>query len=66
MKKQRKFPLGWNEARVRRVLKHYETQTDEEAAAEDEASFRTPTHTAMKTPVDFGAHGSQAYRETPT
>jgi hypothetical protein len=38
MKKNR-FPAGWNEARVRRVLAHYETQTEEEAVAEDEAAF---------------------------
>ena len=30
MKKQNKFPPGWDEARVRRVLEHYESQTDED------------------------------------
>ena len=30
----KKYPRGWNEARIRRVLKHYEAQTDEESAAE--------------------------------
>ena len=34
---QPKFPAGWDEERVRRVLEHYETQSDEEAVAEDEA-----------------------------
>jgi len=29
------FPPGWDEGRVRRVLGHYEAQSDEEAAAED-------------------------------
>jgi len=29
-----KYPRGWNEARVRRVLEYYESQSDEEAAAE--------------------------------
>lgn len=53
MKKQRKFPPGWEEARVQRVLDHYETQTDEEAIAEDEASFEATTHTAMEVPVDL-------------
>jgi len=51
MKKQNKFPPGWDEARVRRVLEHYESQTDEEAVAEDEASFEATTHTAMEVPV---------------
>jgi hypothetical protein len=32
------FPAGWDEARVRRVLEHYESQSDEEAVAEDEAA----------------------------
>jgi hypothetical protein len=53
MKNQNKFPAGWDEARVRRVLEHYESQTDEEAVAEDEASFEATTHTAMEVPVDL-------------
>ncbi len=32
-----KFPAGWNENRVRRVIDHYEDQSEEEAVAEDEA-----------------------------
>ncbi|MCP5111924.1 MAG: hypothetical protein GY953_13935 [bacterium] len=39
---QNKFPPGWDEGRVQRLLAHYEAQTDEEAVAEDEASFETP------------------------
>lgn len=34
-----KYPRGWNAARVQRVLEHYESQTDEEAAAEIEAGL---------------------------
>jgi hypothetical protein len=49
--KQSKFPPGWDEARVRRVLEHYEGQADVEAVAEDEASFEATTHTAMEIPV---------------
>jgi hypothetical protein len=37
--KKTKFPAGWNEQRVRRVLEHYEQQTDEQAVAADEAAF---------------------------
>jgi hypothetical protein len=29
-----KYPPGWNAKRVRRVLEYYESQSDEEAAAE--------------------------------
>lgn len=41
MKKQTKnqLPPGWDEKRVQRVLRHYESQTEDEAAAEDEAVF---------------------------
>jgi hypothetical protein len=39
MTKGQKFPEGWDEERIRRVLEHYENQTDEEATAEDEAAF---------------------------
>jgi len=38
-----KYPSGWNEARVRRVLEYYESQTDEEAAAEIEAGLERTT-----------------------
>ena len=41
--KRSKFPLGWDEERVRRVLAHYEEQTEEEAVAEDEAAFENET-----------------------
>jgi hypothetical protein len=50
---QSKFPPGWDEARVKRVLAHYEAQSDEEAVAEDEASYESMTHTAMEVPVEL-------------
>jgi hypothetical protein len=53
MTQQSKFPAGWDEERVRRVLEHYEQQSDEEALAEDEAAFESTTHTAMEVPVDL-------------
>jgi len=48
-----RFPPGWDEARVKRVLEHYEAQTPEEAVAEDEAAYESTTHTAMEVPVDL-------------
>lgn len=48
-----RFPKGWDEARVRGMLEHYEAQSDEEAVAEDEAAYESTTHTAMETPVDL-------------
>lgn len=51
--KQKNFPKGWDEERVRRVLEHYEAQSDEEAVAEDEAAYESTTHTAMEIPVEL-------------
>jgi len=51
--KQTKFPEGWNEERVRKLLEHYEAQSDEEALAEDEAAYEPITHTAMEVPGDL-------------
>jgi len=48
-----RYPDGWNAERVRRVLEHYEAQSDEEAVAEDEAAYETTTHTSMEVPVDL-------------
>ena len=51
--KQSKFPPCWDEERVRRVLKHYEEQTEEEVVAEDEAAFENQTQTAMEVPNEL-------------
>jgi hypothetical protein len=51
--KQSKFPIGWDEERVRRVLAHYEEQTEEEAVAEDEAAFEDQTQTLMEIPNEL-------------
>jgi hypothetical protein len=50
---QSKYSDGWDAERVRRVLEHYEAQSDEEAVAEDEAAYETTTHTTMEVPVDL-------------
>jgi hypothetical protein len=50
--KQGKFPPGWDERRVRRVLTHYE-QTEEEAVAEDEAAFEDSTQAIMEVPKEL-------------
>ena len=48
-----KFPPGWNEERVRKVLAHYESQSEEEAVAEDEAAFEDRTQTVMEIPHEL-------------
>lgn len=51
--KQSKFPEGWDEGRVKRVLDHYETLTEDEAVAEDEAAWENPSMTFMEIPNDL-------------
>jgi hypothetical protein len=51
--KTSKFSPGWNEERVRKVLQHYEQQTEAEAIAEDEAAFEDPTQTTMEIPREL-------------
>jgi hypothetical protein len=51
--RQTNFPKGWNEERVRHVLEYYETQSEEEAVAEDKAAYESTTHTAMEIPVEL-------------
>lgn len=48
-----KYPPGWDEERVRKVLEHYDSQSDEEAVAEDEAAYEQTTETAMAVPVEL-------------
>ena len=48
-----RFPPGWDESRVRDVLEHYESQTEDEAVAEDEAAFENTSHTVMVVPNDL-------------
>ena len=47
------FPPGWDEERVRRVLDHYEAQSEEEEVAEDEAAYESTTETMMAVPVEL-------------
>jgi hypothetical protein len=49
--RENRFPPGWDEERVRKVLAHYEEQTGAEAVAEDEAAFEEPTQTVMEVPT---------------
>lgn len=51
--KQSKFPTGWDAARVRRVLAHYEQQSEDEAVAEDEAAAEDATQTLMEVPCEL-------------
>ena len=50
MRKSR-YPQGWDEARVKRVLAHHEAQSEEEALAEDEAAFEAAGQTVTEIPI---------------
>lgn len=51
--KTKKFPPGWDEQRVARVLSHYELQGEEEAVAEDEATLEDASQTVMEIPTNL-------------
>jgi hypothetical protein len=51
--KQSRFPKGWDEDRVKRVLAHYESQSEEEAMAEDLAAWEDSSHTFIEIPNDL-------------
>jgi hypothetical protein len=49
---QSKLPEGWGEERVRRILAHYEEQTEDATVAEDEAGIES-SDTVMSVPRDL-------------
>jgi hypothetical protein len=51
--KKQKLPPGWDEQRVRKVLEHYENQTEDEAVAEDEAAYQAEGQTVMIVPTEL-------------
>jgi len=53
MTKKTNYPAGWDESRVKRVLEHYECQSEEEAVAEDEAAYEDTNQTFMKIPNEL-------------
>ncbi|MBN1506485.1 MAG: hypothetical protein JW955_06545 [Sedimentisphaerales bacterium] len=53
MEQNDRSPPGWDEDRVRRVIAHYEQQTEEEAVAEDEAAFENETLAVVQIPKEL-------------
>ena len=53
MKSTNRFPEGWNEERVRKVLEHYEKQSEDEAVAEDEAAYEDRKQSMVEVPVEL-------------
>ncbi|MBM4144644.1 MAG: hypothetical protein FJ225_13805 [Lentisphaerae bacterium] len=52
MSKQ-EFPAGWDEARVQRLIAHYEQMDDDAMVAEDEAAQQAEGHTLMVIPTEL-------------
>lgn len=50
---KKKFPKGWNEKRVKAVVRHYESLDQTAQVAEDEAALKAPGHTVMVIPSDL-------------
>jgi hypothetical protein len=48
-----RFPDGWDEERVRRVIEHYEQQSEDEALAEDEAAYEDQGQSFVEVPIEL-------------
>ena len=53
MKNTSDFPPGWSEERVQRILQHYDSLSEAEAVADDEAAFEDSTQTVMEIPNEL-------------
>jgi hypothetical protein len=51
--KKQKLPRGWTEERIRKLVEHYDNQTEEEQAAEIEAAFRAENLTLVAVPTEL-------------
>ena len=45
-----KFPPGFDEAKIKSIIEHYENQTEEEAVLEDETIINNEQQTMMQIP----------------
>ena len=48
-----RYPKGWDSRSIKALAEHYDNQSDEEAAAEDEAAYRSTLVTMMAIPVEL-------------
>ena len=51
---QNKFPPGWDEERVQKVIDYYENRTEDEAVAEDEAALQNEFGMLMEVLAELG------------
>lgn len=50
---EQKFPPGWDEARVRRLIACYDQMDDDAMVAEDEAALEAEGQTLMVVPTEL-------------
>ena len=53
MKKQNKFPPGWNEERVQNVIAYYDQQTEDEAVTEAEEALQNESSMLIEVPIEL-------------
>ena len=51
--KQTKFPAGWDQDRVRDIIEYYESQTDDQALAEQKHALEKQKETLVDVPVEL-------------
>ncbi len=51
--KKQELPPGWTQERVRNLAEHYDTQSEDEHAAEIEATLHAEGHTVMVVPTEL-------------
>lgn len=51
---KQKLPEGWSEERIKQAIDHYESQSDDEAIAEDEAALEVE-EALVQVPLDLVA-----------
>ncbi len=52
-RKKQKFPRGWNAKSVKEFIAHYESQTEDEEAADIEAALEDEDVTLMAIPTEL-------------
>ena len=50
---EQKLPPGWDQSRIRQVIEHYDSQHEDERAAEIEAAWEVEGMTLMSVPTDL-------------
>ena len=52
-KHRNRYPKGWDAQSIKALAEHYDNQSEDDAAAEDEAAYRSTLVTMMAVPVDL-------------